>query len=103
MSLHLIQCQKMLVLKRLAVPVIPRRQVVTSISLQMPRKGRHQLAEEAEDEAPDRWADYARGGRLGPGGELASVTAFGSIRLDSHNMPRGQPASQDKQRPGRDK
>ena len=86
----------MLVLKRLAVPVIPRRQVVTSISLQMPRKGRHQLAEEAEDEAPDRWADYARGGRLGPGGELASLTAFGSIRLDSHNMPRGQPASQDK-------
>ena len=96
MPLHLIQCQKMLVLRRLAVPVIPRRQVVTSISLQMPRKGRHQLAEEAEDEAVDRWADYGRVQGLGLGGELASITAFGSIRLDSHNMPRGAPETRDK-------
>ena len=98
MSLHLIQCQKMLVLKRLAAPVIPRRQLVTSVSLQMPRKGRLQLAEEAEDEAPDKWADYSRGQRLGLGGELASITAFGSIRLDSQNMPRGAASNADKQK-----
>jgi len=33
---------------------------------------------------------------LGLGGELASITAFGSIRLDSHNMPRGAPETRDK-------
>ena len=98
MSVHLIQCQKMLLLKRLAAPVIPRRQLVTSISLQMPRKGRLQLVEEAEDEEPDKWADYSRGQRLGSGGELASITAFGSIRLDSQNMPRGAASTADKQR-----
>ena len=64
----------------------------------MPRKGRLQLAEEAEDEAPDKWADYSRGQRLGLGGELASITAFGSIRLDSQNMPRGAASNADKQK-----
>ena len=64
----------------------------------MPRKGRLQLAEEAEDEAPDKWADYSRGQRLWPGGELASITAFGSIRLDSQNMPRGAASTADKQK-----
>ena len=64
----------------------------------MPRKGRLQLAEEAEDEAPDKWADYSRGQRLGLGGELASITAFGSIRLDSQNMPRGAASTADKQK-----
>ena len=64
----------------------------------MPRKGRLQLAEEAEDEAPDKWADYSRGQRLGSGGELASITAFGSIRLDSQNMPRGAASNADKQK-----
>ena len=88
----------MLRLQRLAVPIMPRRQIVTSVSLQMPRKGRPQLAEEAEDEATERWGDYSRNLTPGLGGDMATFTGFGSIRLDSQNLPRGSPSSLDKHR-----
>jgi len=98
MTSHFIKCQRMLRLQRLTAPIMPRRQIVTSVSLQMPRKGRPQLAEEAEDEATERWEEYSRSLRQGLGGDMATFTGFGSIRLDSQNLPRGSPSSLDKHR-----
>ena len=52
--------------------------------------------EEAEDEPTEMWGDYSRVQRHVMGGDLATFTAFGSIRLDKENLPRGAPGSLDK-------
>ena len=79
-------------------PHVPHRQLVTTTLLRMPRKGRLQLAEEMEEEAglgaqiedgnQELWADYSRGKRGALSGDFASITAFGSIRMDRDNVPR---------------
>ena len=97
MSLHLRLCQRLLVHKVAwpRVAVAPHRQLVTSVGLQMPRRGRLQLAEELLEEEEDaaellspaqRWAEFLDKDHTLD--DVATITTFGSIRLDTDNLPR---------------
>ena len=100
MSLHLRLCQRLLVHKVAwpRVAVAPHRQLVTSISLQMPRRGRLQLAEELLEEEEEtgellspaqRWAEFQdKGHNVNTLDDVTTITTFGSIRLDTDNLPR---------------
>ena len=100
MSLHLRLCQRLLVHKVAwpRVAVAPHRQLVTSVGLQMPRRGRLQLAEELLEEEEEtgellspaqRWAEFQdKGHNVNTLDDVTTITTFGSIRLDTDNLPR---------------
>ena len=100
MSLHLRLCQRLLVHKVAwpRVAVAPHRQLVTSVSRQMPRRGRLQLAEELLEEEEEtgellspaqRWAEFQdKGHNVNTLDDVTTITTFGSIRLDTDNLPR---------------
>jgi len=73
------------------IPRISQRQFFTATTNLMPRKARLKYVEEAEEEvsnlsSDEKWSDYVIRGRHSLD-EVSSITSFGSIRLDTDNLP----------------
>jgi len=89
MAFHHCLCKNKILSR--VVPRICQRQIFTTVTNLMPRKARLKYVEEAEEEIStlspvERWSDYAIRGRQSLD-EVSNITSFGSIRLDTDNLP----------------